>query len=104
MLLALQWHSAKHERVGQHQLALVVVLPSEDSSLVILDERHPPLPLVEKTSNARGRALCLLGCPAGLTDLQELAFARAARAARWQVRRFRLGDRPEFASKVVARK
>ena len=27
--------------------------PSEDSSLVILDERHPPLPLVEKTSNAR---------------------------------------------------
>ena len=33
----------------------------------------------------RRRAVCVLGCPAGLTSQQEAALASAARSAGWQV-------------------
>ncbi|CAE7568705.1 ARF1 [Symbiodinium natans] len=74
------------------------------SALILLDDTHPSLPLVGFESPPRiRRALCLLGCPAGLSPFQERAFARAARCAGWQVLRLRLGKASEFASKMVAR-
>ncbi|CAE7852190.1 unnamed protein product [Symbiodinium sp. KB8] len=73
------------------------------SALILLDDQHPPLPLVEHGQSRIRRALFLLGCPAGLNPSQEHAFARAARCAGWQVLRLRLGKASEFASKMVLR-
>ncbi|CAE7535090.1 ARF1 [Symbiodinium sp. CCMP2456] len=73
------------------------------SALILLDDQHPPLPLVEHGQSRIRRALFLIGCPAGLSPSQEHAFARAARCAGWQVLRLRLGKASEFASKMVLR-
>eukprot|EP00439_Symbiodinium_sp_Y106_P075362 s2417_g14.t3 len=73
------------------------------SALILLDDQHPPLPLVEHAPSRIRRALFLLGCPAGLSPSQEHAFARAAHCAGWQVLRLRLGKASEFASKMVLR-
>ncbi|CAL1152220.1 unnamed protein product, partial [Cladocopium goreaui] len=59
----------------------------KDSVLVILDDAHRnPMPVLPKNeSRAPRRAVCVLGCPAGLTSQQEAALASAARSAGWQV-------------------
>eukprot|EP00913_Durusdinium_trenchii_P003526 g3262.t1 len=76
--------------------------------MVLLDDRHSRnLPLMPDRASAEGgglrRAVCVLGCPAGLTAKEETALARAATCAGWQVRSCGLGHEPEFTSKVLAR-
>ncbi|CAK9032861.1 unnamed protein product [Durusdinium trenchii] len=82
--------------------------PGDGSAMVLLDDRHSRnLPLMPDRASAEGgglrRAVCVLGCPAGLTAKEETALARAATCAGWQVRSCGLGHEPEFTSKVLAR-
>lgn len=77
----------------------------KDSVLVILDDAHRnPMPVLPKNEGrAPRRAVCVLGCPAGLTSQQEAALASAARSAGWQVLLVGLGHAAEFTSKILAR-
>eukprot|EP00435_Cladocopium_sp_Y103_P058036 s887_g20.t1 len=77
----------------------------KDSVLVILDDAHRnEMPVLPKNEGrAPRRAVCVLGCPAGLTSQQEAVLASAARSAGWQVRKLGLGHAAEFTSKILAR-